>query len=99
MLKGTKQDVRRNIKLRKDYITIISIIFLLIITIFCFWIMGIALIGQKMKYEIFFGALGAWLFFIVLTIYLLVTEIKRLNGELEDIQRLIDNKNGETSSL
>ncbi len=99
MLKSIKQDVRRNIKLRKDYITIISIIFLFVITIFCFWIMGIALTGQKMKYEFFFGALGAWLFFIAFTIYLLVTEIKRLNGELEDIQRLIDNKNGENNSL
>lgn len=90
-MKSIKQDVVRNIKSQKIYILVGTIITLSILTYFCIDWLSFFLSLDDIPYDFFFGTLGAWLFIMTIAIFALIHEFRRLNGELEDIQRRIKN--------
>lgn len=91
MVKSIKQDVVRNINAQKAYIIFWDVVFGIIINVSAIVFIKISLKGSGIWYSLFFGTLGAWLFFMILIIGLSIHEIKRLNGELEDIKRRVNN--------
>ena len=90
-MKSIKQDVVRNIKSQKIYMVIGTIITLSFLSYICFDLLFFYLTLDEFPYDFFFGTLGAWLFFMTIAIFSLIHEFRRLNGELEDIQRRIEN--------
>lgn len=99
MLKSIKQDVVRNIKSQKIYMVVGTIITLSVLTYFCIDWLSFFLSLDEVPYNFFFGTLGAWLFFMTIAIFSLIHEFRRLNGELEDIQRRIENHKNQDENI
>ena len=98
-MKSIKQDVVRNIKSQKIYMVIGTIITLSFLSYICFDLLFFYLTLDEFPYDFFFGTLGAWLFFMTIAIFSLIHEFRRLNGELEDIQRRIENHKNQDENI
>lgn len=98
-MKSIKQDVVRNIKSQKIYMVIGTIITLSFLSYICFNLLFFYLTLDEFPYDFFFGTLGAWLFFMTIAIFSLIHEFRRLNGELEDIQRRIENHKNQDENI